>query len=94
MPGDQVMETASGGGDAGQVLDVEVDVAESAAGGVLALAGVEREVPGLPAQPPGVRGGGEQAAAISSTARRRLPPMLGGASNSTTPSAVVKNADW
>src|SRR5262249_54205411 len=41
-------------GDVGQVLDVEVDVAEPAAGGALAFAGVEREVAGLPAPPPGV----------------------------------------
>jgi hypothetical protein len=36
-------------GDVGQVLDVEVDVAQPAAGGALSLAGIEREVPGLPA---------------------------------------------
>jgi hypothetical protein len=46
-------------GDVGQILDVEVDVAQPAAGRALALAGVEREVPGLPAPPPGVRGLGE-----------------------------------
>jgi hypothetical protein len=39
-------------GDVGLVLDVEVEVAEPAAGGALALAGAEREVPGLPAPPP------------------------------------------
>jgi hypothetical protein len=49
-------------GDVGQVLDVEVDVAQPAAGGALALAGIEREVPGLPAPPPGVRGLGEHPA--------------------------------
>src|SRR5262249_42475656 len=49
-------------GDVGQVLDVEVDVAEPAAGGALAFAGVEREVAGLPAPPPGVGGIGEHAA--------------------------------
>ena len=48
--------------DVGQVLDVEVDVAKAAAGGALPLAGVEREVPRLPAPPPGVGGVGEQAA--------------------------------
>ena len=42
--------------DVGQVLDVEVDVAEAAAGGALALAGVKREVPWFPAPPPGVGG--------------------------------------
>ena len=45
--------------DVGQVLDVEVDVAQSTAGRALALAGVEREVPGLPAPPAGVGGLGE-----------------------------------
>ena len=35
-------------GDVGQVLDVEIDVAEPATGRALSLAGVEREVPGLP----------------------------------------------
>jgi hypothetical protein len=49
-------------GDVGQVLDVKVDVAQPAAGGALALAGIEREVPGLPAPPPGVRGLGERPA--------------------------------
>src|SRR5690348_7214819 len=49
-------------GDVGQVLDVEVDVAEPEAGRALALASVEREVPGFPAPPPGVRGLGEHAA--------------------------------
>ena len=49
-------------GDVGQVLDVEVDVAEPAAGRALALTGVEREVSGLPAPAPGVRGFGEHAA--------------------------------
>ncbi len=41
-------------GDVGQVLDVEVQVPETAAGRALALAGVEREVAGLPAPAPGV----------------------------------------
>src|SRR6266516_1509819 len=52
-------------GDVGQILDVEVDVAEPAAGGALALAGVEREVPGLPAPPPRVGGLGEQPADLA-----------------------------
>jgi len=42
-------------GDVGQVLDVEVDVAEPVAGRALALARVEREVPGLPVVPAGRR---------------------------------------
>ena len=48
-------------GDVGQVLDVEVNVAEPAAGRALPLPGVEREMPWLPAPAPGVRGVGEQA---------------------------------
>ena len=48
--------------DIGQVLDVQVDVAEAAAGGALSLACVEREVPRFPAPPPGVGGLGEEAA--------------------------------
>ena len=66
-------------GDVGQVLDVEVDVAEPAAGRALALAGVEREVPGLPAPPPGVRGLGEHAADLverPGVGRGRRPRVL------------------
>src|ERR1700722_17080044 len=46
-------------GDVGQVLDVEVYVAEPEAGRALSLAGVEREVAGFPAPPAGVAGLGE-----------------------------------
>ena len=49
-------------GDVRQVLDIQVDVAEAAAGRALALTGIEREVPGLPAAPPGVPGLGEHPA--------------------------------
>src|SRR5436190_617918 len=66
-------------GDVGQVLDVEVDVAEPAAGRALALAGVEREVPGLPAPPPGVSGLGEHAADLverPGVGRRSRPRVL------------------
>jgi hypothetical protein len=49
-------------GDIGQVLDVQVDPAEPAAGRALPFAGVEGEMPGLPAPAPGVGGLGEHAA--------------------------------
>src|ERR1700733_6674497 len=48
--------------DVGQVLHVQVDAAEAPAGRALALAGVEREVPGLPLPAPGGRRAGVQAA--------------------------------
>ena len=60
-------------GDVGQVLDVEVDVAQPAAGRALALAGVEREVPGLPS------------AAAGRTRTRRIP----GGSGRTRPEYVA-----
>jgi hypothetical protein len=66
-------------GDVGQVLDVEVDVAEPAAGRALSRAGVEREVPGLPAPPPGVAGLGEHAADVverPAVGRGRRPGVL------------------
>ena len=48
--------------DVGQVLDIQVNVTEPPAGRALALAGVEREVPGLPAPAPSVGGTGENPA--------------------------------
>src|SRR6185436_4384455 len=68
----------AGDGDVGQVLDVEVDVAQPAAGRALALAGVERKVPGLPAPPPGVHGLGEYPADLVERAgvRRGCGPRV------------------
>src|SRR5207237_6103129 len=66
-------------GDVGQVLDVEVDVAEPEAGRALSLAGVEREVTGLPVPVPGVRGLGEHAADLverPGVGRRGRPRVL------------------
>src|SRR5262249_19102535 len=51
-------------GDVRQVLNIEVDVPEAAAGRALPLAGVEREMAGLPPSAPGVVRRGEQAADV------------------------------
>src|SRR5262249_60442089 len=58
-------------GYVGQVLDVEVNVSQPAAGGALSLTSVEREVPGLPAPPASVCGGGAHTAEPGAHSRGR-----------------------
>ena len=56
-------------GDIREVLDVEVNVGEAAARRALALPGIEREMPGFPAPPTGVRGFGKNAADLVERSR-------------------------